>query len=41
MTGFVSDWKQFFELRCAEAAHPQMRELTIPLREQFKEAGLI
>ncbi|QOR59157.1 flavin-dependent thymidylate synthase [uncultured phage cr111_1] len=36
MTGFVSDWDHFFELRCAQAAHPQMRELAIPLQEMFK-----
>ena len=35
MTGFVSDWKYFFELRCDSAAHPQARELAIPLREEF------
>ena len=35
MTGFVSDWKHFFELRCDSAAHPQARELAIPLREEF------
>lgn len=36
MTGFESDWDHFFELRCAQAAHPQMRELAIPLQETFK-----
>ena len=35
MTGFVSDWKHFFELRCASNAHPQAQELAIPLREEF------
>lgn len=35
MTGFVDDWKQFFELRCAPNAHPQARELAIPLRQEF------
>lgn len=35
MTGFVSDWKHFFSLRCDSAAHPQARELAIPLREEF------
>lgn len=35
MTGFVSDWKHFFGLRCDSAAHPQARELVIPLREEF------
>lgn len=35
MTGFVSDWKNFFRLRCDSSAHPQARELAIPLREEF------
>lgn len=35
MTGFVSDWKHFFSLRNAEAAHPQARELAKPLHEEF------
>ena len=35
MTGFISDWKHFFRLRCDSAAHPQARELAIPLREEF------
>ena len=35
MTGFVSDWKHFFELRCPGSAHPQARELAIPLNEEF------
>lgn len=41
MTGFVSDWKHFFELRCATSAHPQARELAIPLREEFIKRGYI
>jgi thymidylate synthase (FAD) len=35
MTAFISDWKHFFELRCDKAAHPQARELAIPLQEEF------
>ena len=41
MTGFVSDWKDFFYLRCAPSAHPQARELAIPLEEEFKSLNLI
>ena len=41
MTGFVSDWKHFFELRCDSAAHPQARELAIPLREEFIKRNYI
>lgn len=41
MTGFVEDWKHFFYLRCAPSAHPQARELAIPLEEEFKSLNLI
>jgi thymidylate synthase (FAD) len=32
----LREWRHFFRLRCAKAAHPQMRELTIPLLEEIK-----
>ena len=35
MCGFAEDWEKFFELRTASNAHPQARELAIPLREEF------
>lgn len=35
MCGFIEDWKKFFLLRTPTNAHPQMRELTIPLQEEF------
>lgn len=35
MTGFIDDWKHFFELRCAANAHPQARELACALRDEF------
>ena len=41
MTGFISDWKHFFELRDAKDAHPQARELAQPLHEEFIKRGLI
>lgn len=41
MTAFVSDWRHFFELRCAANAHPQARELAIPLQEEFIARGYI
>lgn len=41
MTGFISDWKHFFELRCDKAAHPQAQELAIPLKEEFIKRGYI
>lgn len=32
----LREWRHFFKLRCSKAAHPQMRELTIPLLEELK-----
>ena len=40
-TAFVSDWINFFKLRCDEHAHPMARELAIPLREEFVKRELI
>lgn len=37
MTMNLREWRHFFKLRTAEAAHPQMREITIPLLQEFKE----
>ena len=37
MTGFVNDWKHFFELRDTGSAHPQARELAQPLHKLFIE----
>ena len=33
----LREWRHFFRLRTAEAAHPQMREITIPMLEEFKK----
>ena len=41
VTGFVSDWKHFFSLRTPMNAHPQARELAIPLQEEFIERKYI
>ena len=41
MCGFVEDWRHFFELRCATNAHPQAKELAIPLQEEFIKQKLI
>ncbi len=41
MTGFVNDWKHFFELRDAISAHPQARELAKPLHEEFIKRNYI
>ena len=35
VTGFKSDWDKFFDLRCDIAAHPEMRRLCIPLKEEL------
>lgn len=32
----LREWRHFFKLRCAPAAHPQMREVAIPLLENLK-----
>jgi thymidylate synthase (FAD) len=32
----LREWRHFFKLRCTNAAHPQMREMTIPMFEEFK-----
>ena len=36
MTGTLGEWKHFFGLRCADDAHPEMRRIAIPLREEFE-----
>lgn len=41
MCGYAEDWEKFFELRCAPNAHPQCKELTIPLRDEFIKRGYI
>lgn len=41
MTGFIDDWKHFFDLRCSKAAHPQMRELACSLKEEFIKRNYI
>jgi thymidylate synthase (FAD) len=41
MTAFASDWNHFFDLRCHSTAHPQARELAIPLKEEFIRKGFI
>jgi thymidylate synthase (FAD) len=36
MTANLKEWWHFFELRTPKTAHPQMRELTVPLLSDFK-----
>lgn len=32
----LREWRHFFRLRCSKRAHPQMREISIPLLREFK-----
>ena len=41
MTGFALDWLHFFQLRCHSTAHPQARELAVPLKEEFIKKGYL
>lgn len=44
MTGFVSDWEHFFDLRAIGTTgtpHPQASELAIPLLEEFKKLNYV
>lgn len=38
MTMNLREWRHFFTLRTSKAAHPQMREVAIPLLEEFKKS---
>ena len=33
----LREWRHFFRLRCAPAAHPAMREISIPLLHEFQK----
>ena len=37
MTMNLREWHHFFTLRTSKAAHPQMREVAIPLLQEFKK----
>lgn len=37
MTANLREWRHFFKLRTALAAHPQMREVTVPLLRRMQE----
>lgn len=37
VTANFREWRHIFKLRCSSAAHPQMREIMIPLREECKK----
>ncbi len=35
-TADIREWRHIFSLRCSKAAHPQMRELMVPLLKELK-----
>ena len=37
MTMNIREWRHFFKLRAAKAAHPQMRELAIAMLKAYIE----
>ena len=37
VTANFREWRCIFKQRCSEAAHPQMREVMIPLLKEVKE----
>ena len=38
ITANFREWRHIFKLRCAKVAHPQMREIMIPLHRKCKES---
>jgi thymidylate synthase (FAD) len=41
ITGDLTAWKHFFDLRCARAAHPDIRVLAWKIVDKFVELGYI
>jgi thymidylate synthase (FAD) len=41
MTANIEEWELFFSLRDAKPAHPQMREITAPLHQEFKDKNYL
>lgn len=37
MTCNLREWRHFFKVRCAPGAHPQMREIAMPMLVKFKK----
>jgi len=35
-TANLREWRHIFSLRCSKAAHPQMQEIMIPLRDELR-----
>lgn len=36
MTANIREWRNFFKLRTEQAAHPQMREVAVPLLKELQ-----
>ena len=37
VTANLREWKHIFDMRCSNAAHPDVRKIMIPLREEFRK----
>jgi thymidylate synthase (FAD) len=37
VTPYASNWRHFFIVRTTKEAHPQIRQVTIPLLEEFQD----
>lgn len=37
MTADITEWRHFFKVRCSPAAHPQIREVALPLLKDLAE----
>lgn len=37
MTANLREWRHIFELRCSEKAHPHMRQIMVPMLQEFKK----
>lgn len=36
-TANIREWRHIFKLRCAKAAHPQMRQIMLPMLQEFNK----
>ncbi len=41
MTANLREWRHVLKLRCSKPAHPQIREIMLPLLKEFKERVLV
>ena len=40
VTANIREWRTIFKQRCSSAAHPQMRELVVPLHKELCDSPL-